>query len=48
MGINLSDIRRAVQFKISDHIILLELLQRLGCRGRNVFSLVVALIFVDP
>ncbi len=48
IGINLFDIRRAVQFKISDYIMLPELVQRLGRGGRNVSSLAVALIFVDP
>lgn len=47
MGINLCDIRRTVQFRISHYIMLLELLQRLGCAGRDVSSIAVALIFVD-
>ncbi len=47
MNINLPDIRCVVQFKISNYIMLPKLFQRLGRRDRDVFSLAVALIFID-
>ena len=47
MGINLYDIRCAVQLRISHYIMLPELLQRLRRAGRDVSSIAVAFIFVD-
>ena len=47
MGINLPDIHRAISFKISDCIMLLELLQRLGSGGRDTSRIAVAIAFVE-
>lgn len=47
MGINLPDIRRAIQFKISDYIMLPKLFQRLGRGERDVSCLAVAMVFVE-
>lgn len=47
IDINLSDIQRAVQFKISEYISLPELLRRLGCRGRDVSRPAIAIVFVE-
>lgn len=47
MGINLHDIQRAIHFKISGYIMLPKLLQQLGWGRRDVFSLAVALVFVN-
>ncbi len=47
MDINLPDIRRAIQFGISDYITLPELLQQLGHGGRDASRLVVAIVFVE-
>ncbi len=47
MGINLPDIRHAIQFKISDYIMLPELFQRLGRGERDVFYLAIAMIFIE-
>lgn len=46
MGINLLDICYAIQFNISDYIILPELLQRLKCGGRDASCLAVVIVFV--
>ena len=47
MGINISDIMRAVQFKIPDFIALPELLQRLGQGGRDKSRSAIAIVFVS-
>ena len=47
MGINLPDIHHAISFKISDYIILLELLQRLGRGRRDTSRIAVAIVFVE-
>ncbi len=47
MGINLLDIRRAIQFGISDYIILPKLFQRLGRGRKNASCLVVIIVFVE-
>ncbi len=47
MGINLLNICRTIQFKISDYIMLSELLQRLGHGGKNVSCLAIAMVFIE-
>lgn len=47
MGIHLADIRRAIQFKISDYIMLPELFQQLGREKRDVSCLAIAIVFVE-
>ncbi len=47
MGINLPDICHAIQFKISDYIMLPELFQRLPRGGKNVPCLAIAMVFVE-
>lgn len=47
MGINLLNIRRAIQFAICDYITLSKLLQRLGRRERDTSRLAVAIVFVE-
>ncbi len=48
MGINIPDIMRMVQFKISDFILLLELLQQLGWAGRDKSCTTIIMIFIHP
>ncbi len=48
MGINILDIMRVVQFKISDFIVLPELLQRLSLAGRDKSRAAIAMVFVHP
>lgn len=47
LGINLRDIARAFQWKVSKHLALLKLLQRLGEAGRDPFCQAVAILFVN-
>ncbi len=46
MGINLPDIYHAIQFKISDYIMLLGLLQQLRRGGKDISCLAIAMVFV--
>ncbi len=47
MGINIPHICHAIQFKISDYIMLPELFQRLERGGRNVSCLAIAIVFIE-
>lgn len=47
MDINLPDICRAIQFKISDYIMSSELLQQLGFGRRDASCIVIALVFIE-
>ncbi len=46
MDINIPDIMRMVQFKISDFIALLGLLQQLGRAGKDKSCVAIAMVFV--
>ena len=48
IDINILNIMRVVQFKISDFIALPKLLQRLGRRGRNESCTTIVMVFVYP
>ena len=47
MGINFPDIRHTIQFKMSDCIMLSKLFEQLKYKGRDVFCLAVAIVFVQ-
>ncbi len=47
MGLNLKNIQCVYQWKLSDFIILPELIQHLGRAGRNVSIMAIALVFVE-
>lgn len=46
MSINLPNICHAIQFKISNYIILPKFFQWLGRRGRDASQLIIAIVFV--
>ena len=47
MGVNIPDVARAIQWKISDHLVLAALLQRIGRAGREKRLPAVAIVFVE-
>lgn len=46
MGVNIRDVAHAIQWKISDHLVLVILLQRIGRIGYNKTLLIVFIIFI--
>lgn len=47
MGLNLRDVEHVYQWKLSDFIMLLELVQRLGRAGCDVRINAIAIVFVE-